>query len=167
MSGTWDALETRLTSVLTDLQEGQLLTVEAPEAERDVVLRPRQLLGLLPERRGVGWPSIQVRGGPRHVLVELIGSPEIGGVYPWTAEERDQIASLGWLPLLNPAIFSSDYQYAWDRATEPRPTAAAALIVRTMIEVAGCATPDDLLVSGPHLKPRARWRAAEASGTGR
>lgn len=167
MSATWDALETRLTSLLADLRDGQLLTVEVPGTEREVVLRPRQLLGLLPERRGVGWPSIQVRGGPRYVLVELIGSPEIGGVYPWTAEERDRIASLGWLPLLNPAIFSSDYQYAWDRATEPRPTAAAALIARTMVEVAGCAAPDEVQVSGPHLRPRARWRPAEATGAGR
>jgi hypothetical protein len=163
MSTTWDAVERQLTSLLTGLREGQLLTVEVPGTRREVVLRPRQLLGLVRERRGVGWPAVQVRGGPQHMLAELIGSPEIGGVYPWTAEERDRIAALGWLPLLNPAIFSSDYQYAWDRTMEPQPAAAAALIVRTLVEVGGCTTPDDLVVSGPHLKPRPRWRAVEAT----
>lgn len=168
MSTTWGAIEAQLTSLLTDLRDGQLLTVESPSAERGVVLRPRQLLGLVSERRGVSWPSVQVRGGSQHVLVELIGSPEIGGVYPWTGEEQARIAALGWLPLLNPRIFSSDYQYAWDRTTEQQPITAVAMIVRTFAEVAGSATPDGVVVTGPHLKPRLRWRSMnEDAGSNR
>lgn len=154
--GGWTELERRLADRIASLGDMQVLTVDCAGLEtREAVLRPRQLFGLVAERRGPVRPFLEVLDWPGGLIAELTGSPATGGVYPWRPEEEDRIVGLGWGPLIDPRNFSANYQVFWPTdGAEGAAGDVALLLVRTLRDALRCGGPGDVALTGPHLRRR-------------
>lgn len=135
----WRTLEAEVSGHLRGLADGGFVILEAPGApERDGVVRPRRLGGLLPERRGPQRPYAQAIRIGSALRAELAGPPSLGGTFPWTTEEQERILAHGWaVPDDGPVFATPNYVRTWrDHVGDAE--AAAAALVAALRDLADC-----------------------------
>lgn len=89
---TW---EQEVAAELAALADGAHV-VRDGRRSREVVVRPARLGGLVPGRRGEALPFVQAVRVADELVVEAVGSVQVGGAFPLTDAEHRQLLALGW-----------------------------------------------------------------------
>lgn len=164
---TWDEVEGQVRGLLAGLTPDAFVILQAGgAAAREVVRRRRRLGGLVAEARATQRPFVQLRRLGDDLWAECVGGPRVGGPFPWTDEQEDAIAALGWAPPDRARLAVAHYWREWPGAFRAdaapgqgatdaaagAPAAgaadAAALTIGTLRRVAGCSAADVAIESG-------------------
>lgn len=157
-SQDWSSFSASLLRRLTDLADGQWLTLVAPPppvtapGEGRGGSRPAGILSRWLRRGPVDPPApfLQFARYGDEAYAECVGSRSFGGLYPWSPAQEEALLAMGWkvnevtgtAPVYVPVVFAETTPTA-GYASAPLPTYVA-LAVRTLSEVMAVARPADV-----------------------
>lgn len=145
----WEPFRQGLARQLAELHDGGFVVLTVPSRSRDAVGRRSALFGLIPPKIESVAPFVQLLRSEEALRAECIGPTSLGGRFPYTAAEQEQMPGLGWHATVADGMGGPVWVHFFPDDVPTAPylprelaDAAAALAVTTLREVFGCVTPD-------------------------
>lgn len=144
---SWNAFEGELIEKLRGLSDMEVVIIHGPSRYSDA------RTGLL-KRKEVGQVDLyaQALRMDNMLHIEIVGGPHTGELFPWTDEEDAELRRMGWDHIRDSR--QSDNYFARfhnqggssEELEGPALKKAAEMIIRSLTQVGGVSTPDDLRI---------------------